>query len=108
MKKIYALGIKHLIFAGEDYADTGDRTVRVVDRIDENGQIHCLVNEFYPFIDEAGCKEVSGVTSKQHHDIYEKEYPDGFEVVWIGCYDTEIEASKDVLSKLTGKLFCQQ
>lgn len=107
MKTLYALAIRHLVFVGDGYADTNDKTIRVVDRIDEEGQLHCLINEFHPFTDESVCKEIVAVNGA-HHQIYSTEYPDGYQVEWLGCFDTEHKATEATMCKLTGTALCQQ
>lgn len=97
MKKIYILGI----FTG----NYGHVSGYAVDRLIENNseiKINVIANHLSS--DEYWCKHDMGIVSDWQHDIYNKLYPDGYELVWLGCFDYGTDVYNLVINKFQKEL----
>lgn len=45
------------------------------------------------------CKHDMGITSDWKHDIYDAMYPDGYELAWLGCFNSGKDAYENVLKQ---------
>lgn len=94
MKKIYVFGV---------YSNTsiltsfGDIVGFAVDKlVVDQGKLvmnvivdHLSSNEFW-------CQHDMGITSDWKHDIYDAAYPNGYELVWLGCFSDMKDAYETV------------
>lgn len=108
MKKIYVLGI----FTGSssyghirDAEPCGDVAGYAVDRLivdpdDNQTKMHAIANHYSS--GEHWCRHDMGITSNWKHEIYNELYPDGYELVWLGCFNSGDEAFEVVYEELQG------
>lgn len=103
MKKIYVLGV----FTGRssygiirDAEPCGDVSGYAVDRlVEEDGETRLGVIASHWSSGEHWCMHDMGITSNWKHDIYESMYPDGYELIWLGCFNSDKEAYDVVVEK---------
>lgn len=50
---------------------------------------------------EAWCMHDMGITSDWKHDIYKELYPNGYELIWLGCFDSDKDAYDDIISRFS-------
>ena len=83
MNKIYVFGI----YTGD--SSYGDVTGFAVDKLivdPEDGvtKLNSIAGHWSS--GENWCKHDMGITSDWKHDTYKELYPDGYELVWLGCF----------------------
>jgi len=66
----------------------------------ENGK--CLTSHYSSGIEFS--KHDMGLTSEWKHDIYEKEYPDGYELEWVECENLDTHEGFQAAFKLYQEL----
>ena len=95
MKEIYVFGI----FSHEPYSAC-DITGYAVDRLVEEDSVTKLnVITGHWSTSEPWCKHDMGITSDWKHDIYNELYPNGYELVWLGCFGSDKEAYDVVVER---------
>lgn len=104
MKKIYVFGV----FTGcssygviRDAEPCGDVSGYAIDSlIEDNGEtkLNCVANHWSS--GEHWCKHDMGITSDWKHDIYKEMYPDGYELVWLGCFVDMEDAYNTVVDRI--------
>lgn len=90
MKKIYVFGI----FTGDssygiirDAEPCGDVMGYAVDSlVEDQGETKMSVITNHFSSGENWCKHDMGITSDWKHDVYDAMYPDGYELIWLGCF----------------------
>ena len=104
MKKIYVFGI----FTGcssygviRDAEPCGDVNGYAVDSLVEvDGKIKMNAIAGHWSSGENWCKYDMGITSNWKHDVYNEKYPDGYELVWLGCFVDKEDAYNLVVNKI--------
>lgn len=101
MKKIYVFGI----FTGSssygiirDAEPCGDVVGYAVDGLTCDNKMNVIAN--HGSSGETWCKHDMGITSDWKHDIYKVEHPDGYELVWLGCFKEIKDAYEVVVGKI--------
>ena len=105
MKKIYVLGV----FTGRssyglirDAEPCGDVSGFAVDSlIEDKGKLKPNVIASHFSSGQNWCMHDMGITSDWKHNIYKEKYPDGYELIWLGCFANEQDAFEVVLEKFT-------
>ena len=108
MDKIYVFGI----YTGtssygtiRDAEPCGDVSGYAIDRLivdPQDGKIKLNVIENQWSSGENWCKHDMGITSDWKHDISAELYPDGYELEWLGCFNSGEEAYNTVCEMLSG------
>lgn len=101
MKKIYVFGV----FTGDssyglikDAEPCGDvYGYAIDDLIVDNGKVKLSSITNHLSSGETWCKHDMGITSDWKHDIYNEMYPDGYELVWLGCFTNMDDAYETVV-----------
>ena len=84
-----------------DAETCGDVIGYAVDNlIEDQGEIkmNIITNHFSS--GENWCKHDMGITSDWSHDVYDTMYPDGYELIWLGCFNSDKEVYDVVVEKL--------
>lgn len=103
MKKIYVYGV----FTGrsaygyiQDAEPCGDVMGYAIDGlVEDQGEVKMTAIATHLSSGITWCKHDMGITSDWHHDVYDAMYPDGYELVWLGCFDSEEDAYENVLKQ---------
>ena len=102
MDKIYVFGI----FTGyssygviRDAEPCGDVVGYAVDGLTHKGQL--IVIASHGSSGETWCKHDMGITSDWKHNIYSMEHPNGYELIWLGCFKEMREAYDVVVERFT-------
>lgn len=104
MKKIYVFGV----FTGyssygviRDAEPCGDISGYAIDSLIEDDGVTKL-NQIagHWSSGESWCKHDMGITSDWKHDIYNEMYPDGYELVWLGCFVDMEDAYNIVVDRI--------
>ena len=100
MKKIYVFGV----FTGyssygiiTDAEPCGDVEGYAVDSLTYDNKLNVIANHFSS--GENWCKHDMGITSDWKHNIYGMEHPNGYELIWLGCFK-EMRDAYDVVVEL--------
>lgn len=82
MKTIYVFGLFVSLSIGSinGYATDGF----ILDEKDGKEKLNCLTGHLSS--GEEWFKHDMGITSDWKHDIYEKHYPDGYNLEYLGCF----------------------
>ena len=98
MKKIYVFGV----FTGHssygfirDAEPCGDVMGYAVDGLTNDDKMNIIAHHFSS--GENWCKHDMGITSDWKHNIYNMEHPNGYELVWLGCFADMEEAYEVVV-----------
>ena len=101
MKKIYVFGV----FTGRssygfirDAEPCGDVMEYAVDGLNNDGKMNVIAQHFSS--GENWCKHDMGITSDWKHNIYNMEHPNGYELVWLGCFTDIDEVYEVVVGKI--------
>lgn len=104
MEKIYVFGI----FTGfscygliRDAEPCGDVVGYAVDRMTLDKKMSVIANHCSS--GETWCKHDMGITSNWKHDIYGAEHPNGYELIWLGCFKEIEDAYKVVEEKIASE-----
>lgn len=97
MKKIYVFGV----YTSDSSYIKGFAVDRLVE-FDGVTQLSVVANHLST--SEPRCKHDMGITSDWKHDIYNKVYPDGYELVWLGCFDDCTDVYNLVINKFQKEL----
>ena len=97
MDKIYVFGV----YTGSssygiirDAEPCGDVVGYAVDGLTLKGQMTVIAS--HGSSGETWCKHDMGITSNWKHDIYNMEHPNGYELIWLGCFK-EMKDAYDVV-----------
>lgn len=104
MKNIYVFGVKT---GGCSYGVIRDASLNgdvqgyavdgfVLDEEDGRNKFNCIAQHFST--GEGFCKHDMGITSNWKHEIYDKLYPDGYELKWLGVFDNTETTWEDIKS----------
>lgn len=104
MKKIYVFGIftgkssYGYIQDAEPCGDVVGYAVYKQDWTDIDGRVKLVILANHFSSGKNWCKHDMGITSDWKHDIYDAAYPDGYELVWLDCFNTMDDAYNAVVS----------
>lgn len=100
MDKIYVFGI----FTGyssygviRDAEPCGDVNGYAVDSMTYDNKMNVIAN--HSSSGETWCKHDMGITSDWKHDIYGMEHPNGYELIWLGCFKEMKDAYEVVVER---------
>ena len=91
MKNIYVFGIS----TGGDVIEYA-----VDDLIKDSGEIKMNVIANHWSTGEHWCRHDMGISSDWKHNIYKEMYPDGYELIWLGCFDNMEDAYNLVVNEI--------
>lgn len=103
MKKIYVFGV----FTGgssygiiRDAEPCGDVAGFAIDGlVEDNGEIKLNQIASHWSSGIHWCQHDMGITSDWKHDIYKEMCPDGYELIWLGCFAEIKDAYEMIVDK---------
>ena len=96
MDKIYVFGIRGATNFGDIQGFAVDGFV--VDKTDGKKKLNSIAGHLSS--GEAWSKHDMGITSDWHHDEYKKAHPNGYELEFLGFFDSVSEVREELEGKL--------